>query len=459
MFLGAVDQTVVAATLPAIVLDLGLPINRLDDVSWTITAYLAGYALMLPIAGQIADRVRRLDRFVLACLVVFALGSLAVGAGRDLPTIVMGRFIQAVGAGALLPVALGRVVTTGGIMPMISRIGWITAIAEGGALLGPVYGAAAIQLLSWRWVFLLNIPCAVLLGFWLLRKWTPGSPRPDIGPLAWRGAILLGGALSVLTLGVSQEASRLAGGAGRPLLLLTGAALIALLFLSERRAANPLLPRTLLLHRGITATLTTHLLGGAALMVPLLVVPLWGNTLLGLDSSQAALLLARLTLTIPIGALLGSKLGDKMPLSVLASVGMMTTAGALAMMATWTSAVDTGSMTLALLLTGLGFGIMIAPTNATAIHAAGLTHAASVASLVQAARLVGMTLASAGLASYGLDHFNALVADLSIGDAAAYVQAVRASAQQVFTELFRVGALIAALGAVAALAGPSRTGG
>jgi hypothetical protein len=95
---------------------------------------------------------------------------------------------------------------------------------------------------------------------------------------------------------------------------------------------------------------------------------------------------------------------------------------------------------------------MIAPTNAAAIQAVGLNSAATVASLVQASRLVGMTLASAWLATHGLEQFHARVGDISIADPAAYVRAVRVSAHSVFTELFRAGVVLAALGAIGALA-------
>jgi MFS family permease len=451
VFLGAIDQTVVAATLPAIVLDLGLPINRLDEVSWSITAYLAGYALMLPIAGQIADRMRRLDRFVAVCLAVFALGSLVVGLGQDLASIVSGRFVQAVGAGALLPVALGRLSGRSGIGGLVQRIGWVTAIAEGGALLGPVYGATAIQVLDWRWIFLLNVPACGILIAWLAWQWHPSAEVAEARQVDWPGALALGASLGLLTLAASQNVSGALSGNARPLLLALGAVLVALLIAQERRATQPMLPSWLVRSHSVASSLLTHLLGGGAFMVPLLVVPLWGNTLLGQDAAQSALLLARLTLTIPIGALAGSRAPERVSAGMIASVGMLITSVALALMASWSEAIEPTAMTPALLLTGLGFGLMIAPTNAAAIQTAGPSNAATVASLVQAARLVGMTLASAWLATYGLDQFNARVSDISIGDPAAYIQAVRASAQAVFTELFLVGAGLAVLGAVASL--------
>jgi hypothetical protein len=314
-----------------------------------------------------------------------------------------------------------------------------------------VYGAAAIQVLSWRWIFLLNVPASLILVAWLMRRWQPDAGEPARRQVDWPGALTLGLALCLLTVAASQNAIGAIGGYGRPLLLILGAIAVLLFLRQEQRVGQPMLPPWLALNRAVACSLLTHLLAGGALMVPLLIVPLWGNTLLGEDATQSALLLARLTLTIPVGALVGSKLPARTPLAVIATIGMLLTAGALAFMASWSSDTDAGGMTPALLLAGFGFGLMIAPTNAAAIETAGASSAATAAGLVQAARLAGMTVASAWLATYGLEQFNARVAEISIADPTAYIQAVRASAHSVFTDLLRAGAVLAVLGAAASL--------
>lgn len=456
VLLGAVDQTVVAAALPALVLDLGLPINRLDSASWAITAYLAGYALVLPIAGQLADRVRRLDRFLAACLMVFALGSLAAGLGQDLTVIVLGRFVQAIGAGALLPVALGQTRGSDDLARLAVRIGWVTAIAEGGALLGPVYGAGMVHFVSWRWIFLLNIPLSLVIGWLLVRHW-PRDARPEARePWNRLSPLLLGLSLGALIVALSREATHLVNEQGRPMLLGLAAVSAVAFLVADRRAASPLLPSSLMRQRAVPVALLTHLLAGAAFMIPLVVVPLWGSTLLGRAPAEASLLLARLTLTIPLGALLASRLGGRLPLSWLASLGMLICLAGALMMTQWSVDTDETAMTPALLLAGLGFGIMIVPTNTLAIGASGLGSASTAASLVQVARLIGMTIASAALATYGLDRFDALVANLSLTDPEAYLNGVRASADLVFSDLFRASAVLAALAAAVALAAPGR---
>lgn len=448
LFLGALDQTVVVAILPQIVQDLRIPFDRLDDAAWAVTGYLAGYAFILPLAGQVADR-GRFDRLVVACLGLFAFGSAVTASTSDLGILVAGRIVQAVGAGALLPVALGRAVQGADVRATAVRAGIVTAIAEGGALLGPVYGAVAIQFVDWRWVFLLNIPVAIALAFGL--TWRSSNEGGEaVGQVAWFGAGSLGVALSAAVLALSREGSRLAGGAGRPLLVAVSAISLAALAAEELRARTPLLPTEFLRSGSIIAGLGTQLLGGAALIFPLVLVPVWGNTLLGYTPAQASLVLARMTLAIPVGALVGGAVSRWVSPRWPATAGMAGTGVALALMARWPLGTTETEMTPSLLLAGLGFGLMLAPTNAAVLAKSGEGQATTAASLLQSARLVGMAFASAGLASYGLDRFGTLAAALPAADLEAYAAGLRGSAYQVLTELLGWGAVVGLAAAVPA---------
>lgn len=455
VFLGAIDQTVVAAVLPSLISELGIPINRLDDASWAITLYLAGYAVALPIAGQVSDRgyARPL---VVGSLGLFGVGSAIVGVAPGIGLILAGRTLQAVGAGALVPVALGQVGSTTGGKEAALRIAWVTAIAETGALLGPVYGAVLVEWLHWRWIFLLNIPIVCLLAAGLAWGW-PQRSAVKRAPIDVLGGILLGGCLGSLTLALTREAGRVLGEGGRfvLLLLLAGGAIAFVLW--ERRAAAPLLSAELTRRRPIVDMLAIHLFAGAAFMVPLLVVPLWGNTLLRRTPTEAALLLARLTLSIPLGALLAAVLGRWLGHRWIAAVGLFSSAAALTLMSGWTTDVVEPAMTPALLLAGLGFGLMLTPTNTLTILAAGAELAGTAASLVQVARLLGMTVASAALAAYGLERFTRLAAAVPFTNVAVYLAGVQASAHQVFTELFWWGAMLALVAAAIALLSRSPT--
>jgi MFS family permease len=117
VFLGALDQTVVVTALPAIVSDLQIPFNRLDDAAWLVNAYLLGYTISLPLVGRLSDVYGRRP-VIFGCLALLGITSIACGAARGLESLIAARGLQAIGGGALLPVALAVV---GDLVPPARR--------------------------------------------------------------------------------------------------------------------------------------------------------------------------------------------------------------------------------------------------------------------------------------------------------------------------------------------------
>src|SRR5688572_20286546 len=204
VFLGALDQTVVATLLPPIIQQLEIPFTRLDDAAWIVTAYLLGYTVALPVVGRLADLHGRIGVFI-SCLLVFVVASIGCGLAPTLEWLIAARTVQAAGGGALLPIALALA----GDLPEAGRrsvaLGLVAGLAEAGGVLGPLYGALIVQWLDWRWVFYLNLPLGLLILAGLGRS---RAAAPAAGGSAFdvRGAVLLTATLSALTLALSREA-------------------------------------------------------------------------------------------------------------------------------------------------------------------------------------------------------------------------------------------------------------
>ena len=201
VFVAADDQTSVVTVLPALIRDVGLTSSDLYLASWVVNGYLLGYVAALPIVGRVAD-VRGRGRVYAASLAVFALGSALVAAAPAFWPLVAARALQAVGGGAVVPVAMAIVVAA---LPPERRalgLGAIDAAAEAGALIGPLWGGAVTELLGWRWVFWLNIPLALpcLAAAWRLA----GDERAE-GRVDWPGAALIAAALAVLAVAVAGD--------------------------------------------------------------------------------------------------------------------------------------------------------------------------------------------------------------------------------------------------------------
>ncbi|MEO1646027.1 MAG: MFS transporter, partial [Chloroflexota bacterium] len=191
VFVGSLDLTVVSAFLPELVSELGLPFDTgLDDASWVVTAYLLAYTISLTFTGRLSDLLGRRVVYV-ASLLVFIVGSMWVAVALSFPTdwllsiyyafdqrpdpayvslqaIIIGRTIQALGAGALVPVSLALV---GDIFPPEKRarpLGFVAAMDTLGWVLGPVYGGLFMQIMPWQGLFWMNVPLTFLALFCVL---------------------------------------------------------------------------------------------------------------------------------------------------------------------------------------------------------------------------------------------------------------------------------------------------
>ena len=157
VFSTALDQTVVVAALPSVMVDLEIPLTDLDMASWIVTGYLVSYTVAMPLAGRLSDVYGRVRMFQ-AALVLFSIGSALVAVAPDFSWIVSARVIQAFGGGATVPIGLAMAVAAVSPEKRGIAIGLVAASAEAGSVLGPLYGGAIIEWIGWRWIFWLDIP-------------------------------------------------------------------------------------------------------------------------------------------------------------------------------------------------------------------------------------------------------------------------------------------------------------
>ncbi|MCI0811773.1 MAG: MFS transporter [Chloroflexi bacterium] len=459
-FITALDQTVVVTALPSVMLDLKVPIIELDRVSWIITAYLLGYTVAMPLIGRLGD-VYGYPRVYQASLVVFCIGTSLVALSTNLEWMVGARVIQAVGGGATVPIGMALAVT---LVPRGQRglaLGIVGASAEAGAMLGPAYGGAIVELLSWRWIFWLNVPQSAVI--FLALFWLPN--RREVGAkVDYMGGMVLVGALLLISLALSRSSLFTLDSPYPFLMAAGGVGLIALLVLVEARTVQPLLAPALFRSWAFLTSNLTQVLVGVALIIAMITVPLMANTVMGKSPFTGALWLLRLTGVIPLGAVLGgvlvSRLGSR-PLTVaglaLVAVGMFLASG-------WELGVADPELTVHLLIAGFGFGLVIAPITVHAISSAGEDYRGTAASLVVVSRMMGMTLGLAALSAWGVQHFQALTAGLQFplplpGEAASIFEAraaeysanVNAAGLELFQRFFLTASIVSLLAIVPAL--------
>ncbi|GAA4365994.1 MFS transporter [Nocardioides caricicola] len=164
----AADTYVVVLALPDMMASSGIPVDQLQRAAPIVSGFLLGYVAMLPLIGRIADLRGRVPVLV-AALVVFAIGSLVTALAYDMTTMVVGRFLQGVGGGGLVPATLALVAD---LYPAQRRgvpLGVVSAVQEIGSVLGPLFGALVLSVADWRVIFLVNLVVGIVLALALNR--------------------------------------------------------------------------------------------------------------------------------------------------------------------------------------------------------------------------------------------------------------------------------------------------
>lgn len=512
VFVAALDMTMVLTIMRDIMISLYIDVRNLNDAGWIITAYLLGYTVAMPLFGRLADvKGRRLMAMV--ALGLFLIGSALCVFLARLDLFVMARIIQAAGGGALVPIAMSAAAD---MYPLSRRglvLGIIGGAAEAGGVLGPMYGVGLALAWNWRLIFIVNIPLCVILiplCWWLLRSGaTPSYPdtaagTDDTGPGSvggadaraatatadgpggilrrwWRrgqvdyvGAALMALSLAGVTIGLGTGTTMVNTGTGdaadgggivRWQWLVTAGVAFVIFLLWEWKTRRPLIRLQLFRKPPFAAANIAHLLVGAALIIGMVEIPLYANTLFGMSSVRSGLLLMELMGMIPVGAVIGGFVADYIGYRVVAVLGFLVACGGFILVSLWP--LDPGGwlMLRDLFISGFGFGLVVGPIGATVTHASGSRWMATGSALVTVSRMVGMVLALSALSSWGVRRYNALTEGVVIpivrpeGVSDAQWQAMKDAAgaaidgalHTVFSNFFLIAAVMIGLAVIPAL--------
>jgi MFS family permease len=470
VLLGALDTYVVVTIMTDIMRDVGIAINKIQQVTPIVTGYLLGYIAAMPLLGRASDRFGR-KLLLQVSLAGFAIGSVVTALSTDLVMLVIGRVIQGAASGALLPVTLALAADLWAARNRAAVLGGIGAAQELGSVLGPIYGIAVVWVLHhWQAVFWINVPLAgvamLMVHFSLPARQHSETPeKVDVV-----GGLLLAVALGLATWGLynpSPDGKQVLSANGAPLLIGALVAAIAF-FVWEKFATTRLIEPAGVHFRPFLAALGASLCAGAALMVTLVNVELFGQGVLSLDRNDAAFLLLRFLVALPVGALLGGWIATLIGDRLVAFAGLLIAAAGYVLISRWpvdllAARHDLGPFTLPamdtdLMIAGIGLGLVIGPlTSATLRVVPSAQHGIASAAVV-VSRMIGMLVGIAALGAWGLYKFNQHLAaqpkpsgtDLrEIG--AALVENTRQAYVMQYGDIFQITAVVCLVGAVLGL--------
>jgi EmrB/QacA subfamily drug resistance transporter len=359
------DATAINVALPTIGADLG---SSLAGLQWSVTGYTLALASLILLGGALGDRYGRRRIFVTG-VVWFAAASLVCGLAQSTGQLVAARVVQGIGGALLTPGSLAIIQSSFRPVDRARAIGLWSALGGVAGLLGPSFGGFLVDAVSWRWVFGVNAPLAVLTL--LATRHVPESRDPTAhGRFDVPGAVLCALALAGLTYALIAAGN---DPGGTPVVVAGVVALAAgaAFVVRERRTADPMLPPAMFADRQFTganlSTLAVYgALGGASFFLVLQL-----QTVLGYDATLAgaAMLpstLALILLSARAGAL-AQRIGPRWPMTIgplVAATGMLLLTQVGAGSPYWTGVLP-GS-----LLLGLGMSLVVAPLTATVLGAA-----------------------------------------------------------------------------------------
>lgn len=395
-FMVVLDVSIVNVALPAMRTSLGFDPAGLQ---WVVNAYTLAFAGFLLLGGRAADLFGR-RRMFLVGLGLFGVASLVGGLADSPGLLLAARAAQGLGGAVLSPASLTILTTTFAEGAARARaLGAWAAVGGLGGAVGGLAGGVLVQLLSWRWIFLVNVPVAALtaaLAVAVVRETRAGRrPRLDVP-----GAVLVtGGLVAFVTAVVSTESEpwsspRVWGG------FALAAVLIGAFLVVQRRGSEPLVPLDVFAVRSVSVANGAMMLIASAMFSMWYFVSLHMQSVLGFDALHAGLAFLPQSFSIVLGSQLSSRLLPRFgPRPVLVAGATMTAAGF-----AWFATLDAtsswvGGVLGPGILVALGMGLSFTPLASSATSGVDPGRAGLVSGLLNTSRQVGGAIGLAVLAT------------------------------------------------------------
>ena len=414
MFLSAMDQTIVGTALPTIVGDLG----GASHMAWILTAYTLAITVAMPVYGKLGDLVGRKNLFLVA-IGLFLAGSALCGTASGMAQLIVYRALQGLGGGGLM---ISSQAITGDLIPprvrgtYMAPMGAMFGIAS---ILGPIVGGRLTDSVSWRWTFWINLPLGIL-AFIAVAIVLRLPTRPLTEKIDWWGLILMNAGAVAIVLMATWGGNEYAWSS--PVIIVLGVAGLicwGLFAFVESRAADPILPWSILINRTFVISTIVGMLAMGGMIGVLSYLPTYLQMVYGYSATASGLLLVPITLGMLSSSILSGVLVARSDrYKVYPVLGPLVAAGA----SFWLSRLSTTSpvweVSAATFVMGAGIGLFFQLLVTVVQNAVPARHLGTATSGNNFFREVGVSLGasligaafSSGLTSSLADRIGALAA-------------------------------------------------
>jgi EmrB/QacA subfamily drug resistance transporter len=417
ILLVSVDLTVVNVALDSLGHAFAVSVS---SVQWVVTSYILAVGMTLPASSWLARKLGT-RRLYLIAIAAFTVSSGLCAAAPSLGALVVFRVLQGAAGGILIPIGQAMVARAAGPARMGRVIATITSVVVLSPIIGPALGGLVVAKLSWRWIFLANVPigsAALALGLRRLER----APAESAGPLDWRGLLALATGVPALTYGLVQI------GSGNHSLtapavvipLLVGAALIAAFVFHALRTSAPLLDMRLYRNRVFSAAAVANTVMGVAVFGPYVLMPLFFEQVQHASSFRAGMLFASQGFGAALAIILVARpLTDRLGAGRLAIVGTPIMTVATLPWVFFSATTPAWWLVVTLMVRGFGIGLVMVPVIAAALAALDPSRVADASAQLSVLQRIGSALGTAVLAAILASELGAGSAQLGSGGHAA----------------------------------------
>jgi EmrB/QacA subfamily drug resistance transporter len=473
-FMLLLDITIVNVALPSI--QAGLH-SSFTDLQWVVDAYALTLAALLLTAGSLADRLGR-RRIFAAGLVLFAASSLLCGLAQSPLMLNLSRGLQGVGGAMMFATSLALLGTAYRGRDRGIAFGVWGAVTGAAVSVGPIVGGVLTQGISWRWIFLVNVPIGIIALALTLTK-VEESRAPESARLDVPGFVVFTAALGTLVFGLIESSLKGWGSGVVEGCLIASGVLIVAFVVIERRSRGPMLDLSLFRVPAFAGAAIVAFAVSASIFSMFLYLTLYLQDVLRLSPLNAGLRFLAFSGVVFVASAIAGRLTTVVPVRLLMGAGLLVTGVSLMLMRGLSVSSSWIHLLPAFLVGGLGTGLINPPLASTAISVVPPRQAGMGSGINSTFRQVGFATGiaalgsiftskvrahvTAGLHAAHLGGANALTAAISNGDTARVISHVPAHSRAAvaliarssfiasLNDLFLVAAIVAFAGGVSAL--------
>jgi EmrB/QacA subfamily drug resistance transporter len=391
--LATIDGSIVNVALPTLVRELN---TDFPTVQWVVLAYLLTLAVLLLSVGRLGDMIGKKGVYTVG-FAIFTLGSFLCGLASNVYLLILFRVVQAVGATMIM--ALGAAIVTEAFPPQErgKALGITGTTVSVGIVIGPTLGGLILDLLSWNWIFYVNIPVGIL-GIMMVIRFVPDIKPVGAQRFDFLGAITLFisllALLSALTIGQNIGFTNHRTIA----LFIIWAVFLAIFIFIEKRAKQPMIDLTLFRDELFSINLVTGFITFISIAGMFILMPFFLENILQYSTRQVGLLIAAVPITMGVIAPIAGSLSDRFGSRIITFIGLSILLFGYSFMTSLSEQTSTISFILLLVPIGLGMGVFQSPNNSAIMGTAPRDKLGVVSGMLSLTRVLGQ---STGIAIIG----------------------------------------------------------